>query len=171
MGYAPLTITYNNQYSKISLDTNKFITNRLESVIETKLRPVNQRPYTEVRILLPTNQLSYNFMNELKEYCLVYSIFSTHITFFLDFDGIKTTTPIAAMASNTWTNEITVWAYIDNEFLIYIANLVNRSMSVATALTGFRELKWLPMIKRIEESIPSLYDRLDLLTISCNTNG
>jgi hypothetical protein len=50
MGYAPLTITYNNQYSKISLDTNKFITNRLESVIETKLRPVNQIPYTEVRI-------------------------------------------------------------------------------------------------------------------------
>ena len=100
-------------------------------------------------------------MNELKEYCLVYSIFSTHITFFLDFDGIKTTTPIAAMASNTWTNEITGWAYTDNEFLIYIENLVNRSMSVATTLTGFRELEWLPMIKRIEESIPSLYDRLD----------
>ena len=33
---SPLVIQYNNQESKISLDTSKFITNRLEAIIDTK---------------------------------------------------------------------------------------------------------------------------------------
>ncbi|MGH9982708.1 MAG: hypothetical protein ACRD8W_01980 [Nitrososphaeraceae archaeon] len=141
---APLTITYNNQQSKISLDTSKFITNKLEAIIKTEPRPLNQTSYTEVRISVPRDKLSYDLVNEFKEYCLNYSIFSTHIRFYFGFNDEKITTPNDAIASNTWTNEITAWAYTDNEFLIFIENLVDQSISVSTALTGFRELKWLP---------------------------
>lgn len=83
-----------------------------------------------------------------------YSIFSTHIIFYFYFNGEKITTPNGAIASNTWINEITAWAYTDNEFLIYIENLVDQSISVSTALTGFRELKWLPKewtLKKLNE--------------------
>lgn len=141
---APLTITYNNQRSKISLATSKFITNKLEAIIKTELRPSNQTPYTEVQLIVPRGGLSSNLVQELKEYCLDYSIFSTHIRFYFDFNGEKIITPNNAIESSTWTNEITAWAYTDNEFLIYIENLANQSISVSTALTGFRELRWLP---------------------------
>ena len=162
---APLTITYNNQQSKVSLDTSKFITNRLEAIVKTEPRPLNQTPYTEVRISVPRGGLSNNFVEELKEYCLDYSIFSTHIRFYLDFNGEKITTPNNAIASNTWTNEITAWTYTDNEFLIFIENLVDQSISVSTALTGFRELKWLPKewtYKKLNEL--STKDKTGLLT-------
>jgi hypothetical protein len=141
---APLTIKYNDQLSKISLDTSKFITNKLEAIIKTEPRPLNEKPHTEVQLKIPTAHLSYDFVNQLKEYCLNYSIFSTHITFFFDINGEKITTPNDTIVSNTWTNQITAWAYTDNEFLVFIESLVNQSISVSTALTGFRELKWLP---------------------------
>jgi hypothetical protein len=141
---APLIITYNDLHSKISLDTSKFITNKLQAVIKTEPRPPNQTPYTEVSIIVPRSGLTYDLVHELKEYCLGYSIFSTHIRFFFDFNGEKITTPNNAIASTTWTNEITAWAYTDNEFLIYIENLVDQTITVSKALTDFRELKWLP---------------------------
>ena len=140
----PLTITYNKQRSKISLDTSKFIASKLEAVIDTEPRPQNQAPYTEVSISVPKDGLSTDLVDELKEYCLNYSLFSTHIRFFFDFNGEKINTPSNAIASNTWTNEVTAWAYTDNEFLIFIENLADQSIFVSTALTGFRELKWLP---------------------------
>jgi hypothetical protein len=163
---SPLTITYNNLISKISLDTSKFITNKLEAIIKTEPRSVDQVPYTEVSISVPRDKLSYDLVRELRDYCLKYSIFSTHISFYFDFNGEKLTTPNNANASTTWTNEITAWAYTDNEFLIYIENLVDQSISVSTALTGFRELKWLPKVwtqKRLNEL--STDEKTGLLTV------
>lgn len=141
---APLTITYNDQMSKISLDTSKFITNKLESIIKTEARPRDQRPYTEVKIAIPRAHLSYNVVNELKEYCLNYSVFSTHIWFLFDFNGERVTTPDDTIVSNTWTNEITAWAYTDTDFLVFMESLVDQSIPVSAALAPFRELKWLP---------------------------
>jgi hypothetical protein len=140
---APLIIQYNNQESKISLDASKFITNKLEAITDTKEKPVPDT-YTQVQLTIPRGELSYDFLRELKDYYLNYSIFSTHIRFNFDFNGEKFVTLNNAMASNTWTNEITAWAYTDNEFYVFIENIVNQSISVFTALSQFRELKWLP---------------------------
>ena len=143
MATAPLVIQYNNQESRISLDTSKFISNKLEAIIETKEKPVPDT-YTQVQVTIPKGGLSYEFLRELKEYYLNYSIFSAHIRFIFDFNGEKFLTPDNSMASNTWINQITAWAYTDNEFYVFIDNIVNQSIYVFTALSQFRELKWLP---------------------------
>jgi hypothetical protein len=140
---APLIIQYNNLESKISLDTNKFVTNKLEAIIDTKGKPVLNN-YTQVQVTIPRDQLSCLFPNELKDYYLNYSIFSTHIKFNLDFNGEKFSTPDDAMASTSWTNQITAWAYTDNEFYVFIENLVDQSETISKILGGWRELKWLP---------------------------
>lgn len=140
---APLIIRYNNQESKISLDTSKFITNRIEAIINTKEKPVPHN-YTQVQLTIPTDRFSYDFLKELKEYYLNYSIFSTHIKFNFDFNGEKLATPEDAMAAATWTNQITAWAYTDNEFYVFLENLIDQSKSIASILEGWRELKWLP---------------------------
>lgn len=49
MATAPLVIQYNNQESRISLDTSKFISNKLEAIIETKEKPVPDT-YTQVQV-------------------------------------------------------------------------------------------------------------------------
>jgi hypothetical protein len=97
---APLTIQYNNQESKFSLDTTKFIINKLEAIIDTKKKLV-QNNYTQIQLTIPSGQLSNNFLYELKEYYLNYSIFSTHIQFDFDFNGEKFVTSGDAMAANT----------------------------------------------------------------------
>jgi hypothetical protein len=140
---APLIIQYNNLESKISLDTSKFITNKLEAIIDTKEKLVPNN-YTQVQLTIPRGQFSFDFLYELKEYYLNYSIFSTHIQFDFDFDGNKFVTPRDAMASNTWTNHVTAWAYTDNEFYVFAENLVDQSKTISAILDGWRELKWLP---------------------------
>ena len=151
---APISIRYNDKESKISLDTSKFIVNKLEAIIETNQRSATEKSYTQVQISIPTDQLSYDVVNELEEYCLDYSIFSTHIKFFFDFNGEKFTTPDDTIVASTWTNPITAWAYTDDEFFIFLENLVDQSLPVSEALKSFRELKWLPkewMQKRLGE--------------------
>ena len=140
---APLIIQYNNLESKVSLDTNKFVTNKLEAIIDTKDKPV-LNSYTQVQLTIPRSQLSYDFLDELKDYYLNYSIFSTHIQFNFDFNGEKFVTPRGAIASNTWTNQVTAWAYTDNEFYVFVENLVDQSNTISTILDGWRELEWLP---------------------------
>ena len=140
---APLIIQYNNQESRISLDTHKFITNKLEALIETKEKPVTNN-YTQVQLTIPRGELSYGLVNELKEYYLNYSVFSTHIKFNFDFNGDRVTTPNDGMASNTWTNTISIWCYTFSEFEVFLENLVNQSVHIFTVLDSFRELKWLP---------------------------
>ena len=140
---APLIMQYNNQESKVSLDTTKFITNKLEAKIDTKKRLVPDT-YTQVQLTIPRGKLSYDFLSELKEYYLNYSIFSTHIRFNFDFNGERFVSPNDAIASSTWTNRITAWAYTDNEFYAYIENLVDQSKTLSSILEGWRELKWLP---------------------------
>ena len=140
---APLIIQYNNQESKISLDTSKFITNKLEAIIDTKEKPVPNN-YTQVQLTTPRGQFSYDFLHELREYYLNYSIFSTHVQFNFDFNGEKFSTPNDAMASTSWTNQVTAWAYTDNEFYVFVENLIDQSKTISTILDGWRELKWLP---------------------------
>jgi hypothetical protein len=140
---SPLIVQYNNQESRISLDTTKFISNKLKPIIETGSKPV-PNSYTQVQLSLPRNQLSQDAVNELMEYCLNYSIFSTHIKFNFDFDGVKSTTPHDAIASSTWTNQITIWAYTFDDFRVFVENLVDQFIPVNTVLRSFRELIWLP---------------------------
>lgn len=140
---APLIIQYNNQESRISLDTSKFITNKLMPIIETVPKPVSSN-YTQVQLTFPISHLSHNVIEEIRKYCLNYSIFSTHIKFDFDFDGVKFTTSDDAMASSNWSNPITIWAYTYDEFSVFVENLVDQSIPVSTALHSFRELRWLP---------------------------
>jgi hypothetical protein len=151
---APMSIRYNDKESKISLDTSKFIVQKLESIIETNRRSANEKPYTQVQISIPAEELSYDMINELEEYCLDYSIFSTHIKFLFNFNGTRISIPDDTIAASTWTNPITAWAYTDDEFFIFLENLVNQSLPISEALKSFRELKWLPkewMPKRLSE--------------------
>ena len=160
---APLIIQYNNQESKVSLDTTKFITNKLEAKIDTKERLVPET-YTQVQLTIPRGKLSNDFLWELKEYYLNYSIFSTHIRFNFDFNGEKFVSPNNAIASSTWTNQITAWAYTDNEFYAYIEKLVDQSKTLSSILEGWREFKWLPKDwkqKKLNEL--SAYRRIALL--------
>lgn len=50
---APLIIQYNNLESRISLDTSKFITNKLEAIIDTEEKPV-QNNYTQIQLTIPS---------------------------------------------------------------------------------------------------------------------
>jgi hypothetical protein len=50
----------------------------------------------------------------------------------------------AISSSNTWTNQITAWTYTDNEFYVFVENLIDQSKTISTILDGWRELKWLP---------------------------
>ncbi|MGH9977965.1 MAG: hypothetical protein ACRD8Z_19330 [Nitrososphaeraceae archaeon] len=140
---APLILRYNNQESKISLDTSKFIANKLEAIIETKEKRVPYR-YSQVQLIIPSDQFGHDSLKELKDYYLNYSIFSTHIKFNFNFNGEKLSTPGDSMASATWTNQITAWAYTDNEFYVFLENLADQSKTVSNILEGWRELKWLP---------------------------
>lgn len=124
---APLIIQYNNQESRISLDTSKFITNKLMPIIETVPKPVSSN-YTQVQLTFPISHLSHNVIEEIRKYCLNYSIFSTHIKFDFDFDGVKFTTSDEAMASSNWSNPITIWAYTYDEFSVFVENLVDQSI-------------------------------------------
>ena len=45
---------------------------------------------------------------------------------------------------NIWTNQITAWAYTDNEFYVFVENLIDQSKTISTILDRWRELKWLP---------------------------
>jgi hypothetical protein len=140
---APLIIQYNNCKSRVSLDTSKFITNRLEPIIRTNEKPVSNS-YTQAELTIPTDRFNDDFLNELKDYYLNYSIFSTHINFDFDFNGEKYSTRKDAIASNTWTNQITAWAYTENEFYLFLENLVDHSKPISSILQELRELKWLP---------------------------
>jgi hypothetical protein len=140
---APLIIQYNNKESRISLDTSKFATNKLKPIIETMTKPVSNN-YTQVQLTLPLSQLSHDAVKEIREYSLNYSIFSTHIKFNFEFDGVKFTTPDDVMASSTWVNQLSIWAYTYDEFKVFIENLANQSIPVYNALCSYRELKWLP---------------------------
>jgi hypothetical protein len=140
---APLVIQYNDLESQISLDTAKFGINKLKPIINTLPRPVTSN-YTQVQLTFPISKLSHDVIEEIRDYCLKYSIFSTHIKFNFDFDGAKFTTPDNAMSSSTWSNPISIWAYTYYEFNVFIENLVNQSIPISAAFSSFRELKWLP---------------------------
>jgi hypothetical protein len=79
----PLVIRYNKKESKIFLDVGKFANEDLVPIIFPP-KPIADT-YTEIEVALPASRLSYNMINELKEYCRNYSIFSTHIRFYFHF--------------------------------------------------------------------------------------
>jgi hypothetical protein len=76
----PLIIRYNKKESKIFLDVDKFANEDLVPIISPPKSIADS--YTEIEVALPTSRLSDNMINELKEYCRNYSIFSTHIKFY-----------------------------------------------------------------------------------------
>ena len=141
----PLSIQYNNKESVLSLDTDKFLTSKILPIIETKDKPV-PNTYTQVQIKLPIGRLECTAVDDLIAYCLNYSIFSTHIRFYFDFNGQKFVINNDAASSSTWKNPITAWAYDENEFLIYLDNLADLypTKPISNILKSFRELTWLP---------------------------